>query len=113
MADKKTKPIITIDKPLDPFVSSLFSYIGPLVLITLAFKPTDVNAKYHMKQGLALFIAEMITMAIGLFPILGWIFAAVMSWVWLVISLYGIYNVLMGRRRRLPIVGKYSDKINV
>ena len=108
MAKKKISKV-----DIDPMIMSLFSYVSFLALLPLIWPPKDATTKFHAKQGLALFIAEVLTAIIGLVPLLGWFIAAILSWLWVGLSIYGIFNVLVGRKRRIPIVGEFVDKIKI
>ncbi|NQV11761.1 hypothetical protein HQ524_00205 [Candidatus Uhrbacteria bacterium] len=106
---KKVNPPLEID----PLLMSLFSYVSFLAILPLIWPPKDATTKFHARQGLALFIAEMLTAIVGLVPLLGWFVAGLLGWLWVALSIYGIFNVLVGRKRRIPIVGMFVDKIKV
>ena len=97
----------------DNKVIAILSYIGVLCLIPLLMKKDDKFVFFHAKQGLVLFIAEIITYFILMIPILGWIIAPIASLIWLALSIIGIVNVLGGEMKELPILGKYADKIKI
>lgn len=105
------KEISTLE--IDPMIMSILSYVGLLAVLPLIFPPKDTTTKFHARQGLALLIAEIITFAIGLIPILGWLVATLLSWLWIGLSIYGIFNVLVGRKRNIPIVQVFVDKIKI
>ncbi len=77
--------------------------------------------KFHVKQGLVLLLfgvvwsiclsvlfgVSMIGFSYGLF----WVFR-VLSYVPLVFTILGILNALNGKKKELPIIGKYAEKLN-
>ena len=90
---------------------SVLSYIGILVLIPLLAKKDSRYAQFHAKQGLVIFIAQIILSVIFIIPFLGWIIWLI-GWIILVIlSIMGIINALGGKMKELPITGQYADKI--
>ncbi|MDD2678046.1 MAG: DUF4870 domain-containing protein [Candidatus Paceibacterota bacterium] len=88
---------------------AVLSYIGILFLIPLLTAKEDEFAKFHVKQGITLCIAEVITWAITMIPVIGWIIGWIMNIVWVVLSVMGIINVLKGEKKELPIIGKYAS----
>jgi|AntAceMinimDraft_4_1070372.scaffolds.fasta_scaffold87472_2 uncharacterized membrane protein len=85
------------------------SYIGILFLVPLFVYKNNDFAKFHIKQGLVLFVAELLTMVVGWIPILGW-FVAFIAWiVWIVLAITGVMNVLSTKKSPLPIIGKFSE----
>lgn len=96
----------------DKFMAVL-SYIGVLCLIPLLTKKDDAFTFFHAKQGLILFIAEVITAFLSSVPFLGWLIWMVGGVVWFVLSILGIVNVLGGKKKELPIIGQYAEKIKI
>jgi len=90
---------------------AIISYIGPLCLIPYLSKEKDEFVKFHVKQGLVLFIAEVATWAVvWIFPFL-WFLMNLVSLAWLVLSIIGIINVVHKEKKELPIVGSLAGKI--
>jgi len=91
-------------------ILAIISYIGVLCLVPILMKEKDVFVKFHAKQGLVLFIAEIATMLIAWIPILGW-FIGFIAWIiWVVLSLMGIMNAAGGKQIPLPLIGKFAEK---
>lgn len=91
-------------------ILAIISYIGILCLVTILMKEKDVFVKFHAKQGLVLFIAEIATTLILWIPILGWLIGFIAWIIWVILSLIGIMNALGGRQVPLPIIGKFAEK---
>lgn len=70
----------------------------------------DPFVKFHVKQGLVLFVAWVADMIIGMVPILGWVIAPIVAILLFVLFVIGVINALAGRERELPVIGKYASK---
>ncbi len=80
------------------------SYVGFLCFLTFLFKKDNAFAGYHARQGLVIFIAELV---FCFFPLLyspGLI-------LFLFISLYGVYSALTGKLCKIPLVTKIAAKL--
>jgi len=92
---------------------ALISYIGPLCLIPFFTKPQDEFVKFHAKQGLVLFAAELVTFVIvTIIPIL-WFLGNLAGLIWIVFSVIGIMNVTKDKQEELPILGKFAGMIKI
>lgn len=91
-------------------VWALLSYIGILFIIPMLVAKESRFAQFHAKQGVALFVAEVITMFIAWIPILGWIVGFVAWIVWVVLAIIGILNVINDKQKPLPLLGGLAAK---
>ena len=90
-------------------VLAALSYVWILFLIPLLLKRNSKFAQFHAKQGLVLFIGEIIAVFVGWFPVIGWLF-------WLIVIIFaiiGFVQALTGKYYRLPIVADLADKFNL
>lgn len=83
----------------------------------------DDFARFHVKQGLFLLIVSIaISIIIMLFtgilsfiPLIGWIFSAFLGLIvyiaLFVLWLLGIINAVQGKKKEVPIIGSYAEKI--
>ena len=94
-------------------ILAIISYLGILCLIPILIKEEDEFVKFHAKQGLVLFIAEVATMLIAWIPIIGWIGAPILWIIWIVLAIIGIMNVAKGKKAPLPIIGKFAGKFKI
>lgn len=94
---------------------SIISYIGALALIPYFVEKENKYVKYHAKQGLNLFILEMIASIAIYFigRIIGWRLSFITSILETVanicafaLSIIGIINVCNGKAKELPILNK-------
>ncbi len=91
----------------------LISIIGVLIVLLTKKERTNFSL-YHAKQGLVLFIVEIIISIIAsLFmwiPFIGWLIYTVLWILMLVLVILGSINSLKGETKELPIIGKYARK---
>ncbi len=85
----------------------LFSYLGILFLIPLLACQDSKFARYHVNQGIILFLANLILSAVAIIPILGWIAGGIGSIIAFVLMIIGIINAVQGKAKELPIIGKF------
>jgi len=103
----------TPKKMEDNKLMGILSYIGVLCLIPLLTKKDNEFVFFHAKQGLVIFIAEVITAFVAAIPFLGWVIAPLASLLWIILSIMGIVNVLGDKRKEIPVLGKYAVKIKI
>lgn len=110
--EKKEKT--TKDKKSDDVVIAAIGYIWVLCLVPLFLKRHDKFCQFHAKQGMVLFILSFAVMVLGVVPLIGWYIILPLGWMFIVLmSIVGIMNALQGKEKRLPIVGKYAEKIDL
>jgi len=105
---------------------ALLSYLGPLCLVPfLTGETKDPYVKFHVKQGMVLLICEAALwlvwrLVIGsmIWSWSTWGFYSMLSTVQNVaylglgiLSVVGISNVINGKQKELPAVGKFAEKI--
>lgn len=73
----------------------------------------DPFVKFHVKQGLVLFIGWIIVWVLGMFlGSLFWSFYWILNLVdlgLLILMVLGIINALNGKQEPLPVLGKFAD----
>jgi len=69
----------------------------------------DPFVKFHVKQGLVLFIGYVIEMFIGAVPFFGWILAPLLGIFLLILFIIGLINALGGKQNKLPVIGGIAD----
>lgn len=90
---------------------AVISYISFLCVVSLLLKKDNKFALFHAKQGLVLFVVEVVTFIISIIPVLGWFLGVVGMVVFILISLWGILQSLLGNYSRLPLLSDVADKI--
>ena len=91
----------------------LLCYLGILVIIPLLASKKNPFVKFHIKQGLVLFICEAVLwvatkMFWPLMPLI-WILQLVVF----VLAVIGIVNVVQKKNKELPLVGKFAKSIKI
>ena len=85
------------------------SYIWILCLVPLLTKRDSKYAQFHAKQGLVLFIAEIIGSLVFWIPIIGWLL-----WVAaIILAIMGIIKALAGEWWEMPFLAQYAKKLNI
>lgn len=97
---------------LDGKPYAILAYLWILCLIPLLLKKENKFALFHAKQGLVLFIAEIVIGFVGVIPVLGWAILFFGTFLFGILSLIGIVQVLMGVYWKMPVVGDIAEKIN-
>ena len=75
-------------------------YLGPLFILSWLLKPDSKFVKYHINQGLLLFLCWIV---IGVFDFVP--FMSLANIVAFVFMIMGIVNASEGKRKPLPIIG--------
>jgi uncharacterized membrane protein len=74
----------------------------------------DPFVKYHVKQGLLLFILSMalwiLNMILLRIPFIGWLVSFVLGVGLFVLWLLGLMNALNGKQEPVPLVGQYAEQ---
>ena len=86
----------------------ILSYLSILCLIPFFAAKESKFAQYHAKQGLFLFIIELVISVVSIIPILGWIISAVGGIFVFILSIVGIINAVNGQAKELPIIGQFN-----
>jgi len=89
------------------------SYLGILIIIPLITESRkEAFVKFHIKQGIVLLITSFIAFFVSAVPIIEWILAPFIALAILIMVIIGLVNALGGKEKELPLIGKYSEKIN-
>ena len=86
------------------------SYLGILFLIPLLTDAkNDENVKFHIRQGIVLFIIDVFASFIVWIPFIGQAVGLVL----LIVSVYGFVQAYQGIRWEMPVVGQYAKQIKI
>lgn len=69
----------------------------------------DPFVKYHIKQGLVLFITSFILMVISRMPVIMW-FSWPLNLLLFVLFIVGIMNAAKGQEKPLPLIGQFASQ---
>lgn len=85
---------------------SVLAYFGILWLVGLLAAKDDPFVKFHVNQGLTLFLFGVALGVVAVIPIIGWIVSIVGSIFSFVCFILGIVNACKGEMKPLPLIGK-------
>jgi len=90
-------------------VIAALSYIGILVLVPLLARKDSKFAIEHAKQGLVLFIIEIVLWIIAFIPIIGWFLGVIVGIALFIVSLMGLVYALQGKFWKIPFVYDWAQ----
>ncbi|NOY88540.1 MAG: hypothetical protein GXO93_03995 [FCB group bacterium] len=111
--DKKEKSSESLET--DNFISeegriaAILSYLPVLCFIPLLNMRENKEARFHARQGVLLFLIEILAVVFLIDGISHFIFKAILI-IAVAFSIVGIYFALKGKNYRLPIIGDIIDK---
>ncbi|HAL50341.1 MAG: hypothetical protein UU40_C0014G0014 [Candidatus Uhrbacteria bacterium GW2011_GWD2_41_121] len=112
-----TTPAIDKKDIEDNKVLAALSYIFILCFVPLLLARDSKFAQYHAKQGLVLFVAEVILMVLSniliFIPVLGWFVMMICYIAFTVLSIIGILKALEGTLWEMPVLGEYAKKLKI
>ncbi|MCX6811465.1 MAG: hypothetical protein NT039_02110 [Candidatus Berkelbacteria bacterium] len=92
---------------------AVLSYIGILCLIPLLAAKESKFAQFHAKQGLVLFLFEIVVGILYAIPVInvvmffiGWILYILV----LILAIMGIVYTLQGKYWKMPVLGGLAEK---
>jgi uncharacterized membrane protein len=91
---------------------AVLSYVFFLWILTFIFKK-EANrfAHFHAKQGIVIFVGEVICLFLLMIPLVGTVFSHIGFIILFVASLCGMYSALTGKAKRIALVGDIADKM--
>lgn len=87
------------------------SYLGILCLVPIILRTKNDYVRFHARQGLVLFIVEIIFTLIWVIPFIGWVIGFLGWLLCFVLSVLGLVKTVAGREWRIPILNKFATKI--
>lgn len=88
------------------------AYLGPLVIISYAVGKDDPFVKFHIKQGLVLLVGEVGMWFLGM---LVWVLLPLIALInigFFILIIFGLFNVVQGKEKELPLVGSFSRYVS-
>ncbi len=99
--------------PLLQKLLAVISYIGVLSLLSMILVRENEYVRSHVRQGVALFVAEIICTLILVIPFIGWIIGFI-GWILCILfSVLGLIKVIKDRKWQIPVLGKLAMKIKI
>lgn len=112
--NQNTTPVENSAPQADHNIMAVFAYLGILIIIPfLTDGKNNPFVKFHLKQGLILLIAYFIVMFLssmmymGYFPLYSILYLGIA-----ILDIIGIINVVTGKQKELPLVGKFAKHFN-
>jgi len=90
-------------------LAAVMSYIPFLCFVPLLNMKDNEQARFHARQGVVLFLIELIAFLFLFDRVADFVFTAVLI-VAVAFSIAGIYFALQGKNYRLPIISDLADK---
>lgn len=93
---------------------AVLSYLSILSLIAVAFGRENEYAAFHIKQGLLLFVMEVVAVPLGIIPNFGIYILAIIWLALIVLSFIGAFSAWNGKSWRLPSpIDKWANEIQL
>lgn len=90
-------------------MAAILSYIPVLCFIPLLNMRENKEARFHARQGVMLFLIELVAVLFLIDGISDFVFKGILI-VAIALSVAGIFFALQGRSYKLPIIGDLADK---
>ena len=95
-------------------IYAFLGYFGILFLVPILAKKDNTFAVFHGKQGLVLFVVEIIVWLLGFIPFLGWYIIWPIGFIFcLIMAIAGMIQALSGKYWKMPLIGDYAEKITI
>lgn len=116
MAETKISAADQKDIEENKLIAAL-GYIFILCFIPLLFAKDSKFAQSHAKQGLVLFIVEVIFSIVDVvlifIPILGWLTILIVWLLIILVAVGGIIKALSGQYWEIPLISDWAKKLNL
>lgn len=95
-------------------IFAALSYVSILSVVMLVAKKDSPFVQEHAKQGVILFIVELVIWILSMaIPGIGWfIIGPLGNLFMLVVSIIGFVKAVQGEFWEVPYIGKYRNKVN-
>ncbi|HCC21943.1 hypothetical protein A2480_03670 [Candidatus Uhrbacteria bacterium RIFOXYC2_FULL_47_19] len=105
----QAKPAEPVNRSDEQRLIAALSYIGILFLVPLLYSKKDEEIKFHLQQGIVLFVVDVVAILVGWIPIIGWLLVLFA----LAASIYGFIQAWQGVRWEIPFLHKYARQIRL
>lgn len=99
------------DTSMSSRLLAVMSYLGVLSLVPLVMNRNDSYVQFHARQGVVLWMWEVLAIYTLLVPAVGNFFFRFSSLACLVLSVIGVLSVLLGRAWKFPIIGDWAARL--
>ncbi|MBF0610889.1 MAG: hypothetical protein G8345_08140 [Magnetococcales bacterium] len=106
-----TESVVEGDSKISSKVMAAMSYLGILSLVPLVMNRNDEYVRFHARQGVILWMWEVLAIYTLLLPAFGKMFFKFSSFLCVVLSIVGLVAVLLGRAWKFPLIGDWAEKL--
>ncbi len=89
---------------------AVLSYVLFLWILTFIFQKDNKFARFHAKQGIVIFMGNIIGLLFAFIPLINALFGF-LELILLVASIYGMYLSLTGQCERIYLVSDIADRL--
>lgn len=90
------------------------SYVWVLFVIPILLKRKNEYVMWHARQGVVLFVFELVVILLGMIPLLGWFIVMPLGWLMaIILAVLGITHSMQGNKWNMPFLGGYAKKIQL
>ena len=109
---KKASKKKSDDSKLFAFIATFFSIIGFIIVIIV--RGDDKYVMFYAKQGLILFVGQILISFISAIPLIGWFVLGPILWVFFAILWIVTWiNALSGKQKDTWLIGELAKKIDL
>jgi uncharacterized membrane protein len=94
-------------------IYAALSYVSVLGVVMYLVKKDSKFVQEHAKQGVILFVAEIVIYIVGLVPVIGWfIVAPIGNILTLIAAIVAFIKAIQGEFWEIPGIGQYRNRVN-
>lgn len=87
---------------------AMLSYVGILSIVPLVISGNNSYIQFHARQGIVLWLWELLAICTLLFPVAGTFFFQLSVIICTLLSVVGMVSALLGRAWQLPVVSRIA-----
>ncbi len=115
MVKKQTKKDnsskVDSDSKLFAFLAAFLTIVG--FVIALILKRDNKYVMFYAKQGLVLFIIQIVAWVVAMLPLIGWIASSLIWIIFIICWILAWVNALSGDMKDTWLIGEFAKKINL
>lgn len=106
---ERNKTVLGIDENIEGLLCYVLGFITGIIFLVL--EKDNKFVRFHAMQSIAVFLALfVISMVIGIIPILGWLLSSLLGLVSLILWILLMFKAYQGELYKLPIAGDFAEK---
>jgi len=109
MGDNTTKTTLGLNENIEAVLCYVLGWFTGIIFLML--EKDNSFVRFHAMQSLTTFLSLfIISMIVGLIPILGWILAILITPASVILWLFLLYKAYQGEKYKLPIIGTWVEQ---